>query len=62
MFTVNKYTSTYTSGFGQQPARETTHTNFNRKFAGLMYNISGNGRDTYIYNDNGGFAALHQPR
>ena len=41
---------------------DTTHTNFNRKFADMMYKINGGGRDTYIYNDNGGFNKMHGPR
>ena len=28
----------------------------------MMYKINGGGRDTYIYNDNGGFNKMHQPR
>lgn len=62
MFQVNKYTSTHATTFGNHPVKETTTTNYNRKYAGMMYNVSGNGRDTYIYNDNGGFNAMHGPR
>ena len=28
----------------------------------VKYKISGSGRDTYIYNDNGGFEAMFRPR
>lgn len=41
---------------------ETTHTNYNRTFAGMKYNINGGGRDTYIYQDNGGFRTRYEPR
>ena len=56
MFTVNKYESNYGG------PKETTVTNFNKNFAGIKYNTNGGGRDTYIYNSNGGFAAMHGPR
>lgn len=55
MYTVNKYVS-------NTAPRETTHTGFTRSFAGMKYNINGGGRDTYIYNDNGGFNSMHGPR
>ena len=29
---------------------------------GIHYNPNGGGRDTYIYNDNGGFADMKKPR
>jgi hypothetical protein len=51
MFTVNKYAS-------PGPSKETTHTSYTRSIAGLKYNINGSGRDTYIYNDQGGFGAM----
>ena len=28
---------------------------------GIHYKINGSGRDTYIYNDNGGFCKMYQP-
>ena len=60
MFSVTKYNSM--KGSFVIPKQETTHTNFNRKFADMMYKINGGGRDTYIYNDNGGFNNMHGPR
>lgn len=60
MFSVTKYNST--KGSFLIPHAETTHTNFNRKFADMMYKVNGGGRDTYIYNDNGGFNHMHGPR
>lgn len=41
---------------------ETTRTNFQRSDADLRYHINGGGRDTYIYQDNGGFNAMHNAR
>ena len=41
---------------------EVTHTSFANKMADVMYHINGSGRDTYIYNDNGGFNEMHRPR
>ena len=29
---------------------------------GIIYNPNGTGRDTYIYNNNGGFAVMKSPR
>ena len=29
---------------------------------GIIYKTNGTGRDTYIYNDNGGFNKMYQPR
>lgn len=29
---------------------------------GIIYQPNGGGRDTYIYNDNGGFAKIKEPR
>lgn len=29
---------------------------------GIHYNPNGGGRDTYIYNDNGGFGLMKEPR
>jgi len=55
MFTVNKYTS-------PGPSKETTHSNYIRSIAGLKYNINGTGRDTYIYNDQGGFGVMYSPK
>jgi hypothetical protein len=28
---------------------------------GVVYKTDGSGRDTYIYNDNGGFSIMHGP-
>ena len=55
MYSVNRYVS---SG---QKANEITHVNFNRSFAGMKYQINGSGRDTYIYNDQGGFGTMYLP-
>lgn len=62
MFTVNKYEANFKALGSKMAPRETTVTNFNKTHAGIKYNINGGGRDTYIYNDNGGFAAMHGPR
>lgn len=64
MFTVNKYEATNIGQFGVKAGapKETSVTNFNKNWQGLKYNINGSGRDTYIYNDNGGNAAMHGPR
>ena len=29
---------------------------------GIIYKTDGTGRDTYIYNDNGGFSIMNQPK
>jgi hypothetical protein len=29
---------------------------------GIIYKTNGTGRDTYIYNDNGGFNKMYAPR
>ena len=31
------------------------------KDRGIIYKTNGTGRDTYIFNDNGGFATMYQP-
>jgi hypothetical protein len=62
MFTVNKYESNIGSFGSKTGPKETTVTNYSKNWAGMKYNINGGGRDTYIYNDNGGFAAMHGPR
>lgn len=62
MFSINKYESNFKALGSKTGPRETTVTNFNKSHAGIKYNINGGGRDTYIYNDNGGFAAMHRPR
>ena len=62
MFTVNKYESSGGQFGSSKPVKETTRTNFNKNFAGISYGINGTGRDTYIYNDNGGFGTMYRPR
>lgn len=64
MFTVNKYETNYGhfGSTGKAAPKETTVTNFSKNWQGLKYHINGSGRDTYIYNDNGGNAAMHGPR
>lgn len=62
MFSANKYESSFGAFGSKTGPRETTVTNFNKNFAGIKYNMNGGGRDSYIYNDNGGFAAMHNPR
>ena len=62
MFTVNKYESSYGQFGSKQAPKETTITNFNRKYAGMKYHINGGGRDTYVFNDNGGFNVMYRPR
>ena len=62
MFTVNKYESVFKPLGSKTGPKETSVTNFNRSHAGIKYNINGGGRDTYVYNDNGGFNAMHGPR
>ena len=63
MFSANKY-ETGISQFGLKAgqAKETRHTNFNHNLNGLSYRVGGGGRDTYIFNDNGGFSSMHKPR
>ena len=41
---------------------ETTANNFVKNHADLRYHVGGSGRDTYIFNDNGGFGAMYRPR
>lgn len=36
-----------------------TRTQFHNKMADVMYHQNGSGRDTYIYNNNGGFSVMH---
>jgi len=62
MFTVNKYETGYGQFGSKASPKETSVTNFNKNWQGLKYNINGSGRDTYIYNDNGGFGAMFRPR
>jgi len=41
---------------------EMTKTIYCNKMADIMYHINGSGRDTYIFNNNGGFSSImHQP-
>ena len=49
MSSANKYESSYGSFAGKTGMR-------------MKYPINGGGRDSYIYNDNGGFCAMHGPR
>ena len=37
-------------------------TGFTKNWRSLAYQINGSGRDTYIYNDNGGFNSMFKPR
>ena len=62
MFTVNKYETGYPQFGHKTNPKETTVTNFSKNWQGLKYHINGSGRDTYIYNDNGGNAAMYSPR
>ena len=51
-----------TRGFqGSKGGDEFTKSRFHNKMADVMYHINGTGRDTYIYNNNGGFAEMHVP-
>ena len=60
MFGISKYNST--KGSFALPAESTATQYCHRKFADMMYKTNGGGRDTYIYNDNGGFNKMHAPR
>ena len=60
MFSATKYNST--KGSFLIPNNETTYTNFNHRVGDIGYKVNGGGRDTYIYNDNGGFSNMHNPR
>ena len=60
MFSATKYNST--KGAFALPEESTKTTYGHRKFADVMYKINGGGRDTYIFNDNGGFNKMHGPR
>ena len=62
MFTVNKYETNYGQFGSKQAPKETSVTNFTKNWQGLRYHINGSGRDTYIYNDNGGNNAMYSPR
>ena len=62
MFNVNKYESSFAPMGSKTGLRETSVTNFTNNWAGLRYQINGGGRDTYIYNDNGGNGAMHRAR
>ena len=64
MFSANKYETTNRSTFGVKSGlpKETTNTNYNHNLHGLNYRVGGGGRDTYIFNDNGGFTSLNRPR
>ena len=62
MFTVNKYESGFVPFGSKTQARETSKTNFTKNWAGLRYHVGGNGRDTYIFNDNGGNSIMNKPR
>lgn len=48
-------------GFHYSKTSDLTKTMYCNKMADVMYHINGTGRDTYIFNNNGGFAAMHQP-
>ena len=63
MFGPNKYDtgSRHFNGVTTHQS-ETTRNNFVRNHADLRYHINGGGRDTYIYNDNGGFGAMYKAR
>ncbi len=63
MFSANKY-ETGMREFGHKGGlvKETRHTNFNHNLNGLSYRVGGGGRDTYIFNDNGGFSSMHKAR
>ena len=62
MFASTKYNTSKGEGnFYTQ--KETTHSNFNRRqVADMMYKVNGGGRDTYIYNDNGGNCHYNGPQ
>ena len=62
MYSVNKYEPGFSQLGSSRPPKETNTTSFNRSYAGMRYQINGGGRDTYIYNDNGGFASMHRAR
>ena len=63
MFGMNKYETGSRQFNGVTThMNETTRTNFKRTDADLRYHNNGGGRDTYIYADNGGLAAMHRPR
>lgn len=62
MFNVNKYESGFAPFGSKTRTKETSVTNFSKNWAGLRYPINGGGRDTYIYNDNGGNGAMYVPR
>ena len=62
MFTVNKYESGYPQFGSTHSPKETSVTSFNKNWHGIRYSINGSGRDTYIYNDNGGFGSMYKPR
>lgn len=47
--------------FGGQPREYTTHNNTNSMPFQHKYNFCGNGRDTYIGNDNGGNFKMYHP-
>ena len=51
MFSVNKYESSYPQFGSKHAPKETSTTNYNRKYAGMKYHINGGGRDTYVYNN-----------
>ena len=63
MFGMNKY-ETGSRHFNGATAHmsETTRNNFVKNHADLRYHINGGGRDTYIYNDNGGFNQMYRAR
>ena len=61
MFGVNVNKQQPLSNFNSGK-KETTVTNYNKNWHDMRYKTNGGGRDTYIYNDNGGFNAMHGPR
>lgn len=42
------------------PQSDGLKTKYGSKMVDIMYHINGTGRDTYIYQDNGGFAEMHR--
>ena len=62
MFSANKYELSKGQFGSSKAPPETNVTTFTNNWHGLKYNINGTGRDTYIYNDNGGFNSTYKPR
>ena len=53
-------TTTYAGTFGKVGQDSLTKSQM-IKDRGVIYKTNGTGRDTYIFNDNGGFSTMYQP-